>query len=316
MGEEDYARLRCDQGIRVDFANFPGQLIGLLDKCIACRVEDLPRQAPAAPWPPPHSRRCLRATASSTCDDMRPLSPPRQQCLCPPTTDPRFQAILQAGPAPAQGSLQVVENNEFKRLPHITLALRPACDAAVKQWLAFRLEELRGDAAQLSAELERTQAGFQGGGGSVRGGVGGGRQLVELQLEVAVFCCACCGPGGPRCSSQSGHAMCAPPQGERNSLQGSLAEVRAALTAAREQHERFALEHAADAKAREAALLETKSRELAEVREAAARCEGQIGTALWYLLPAACLLLASCSPEQPGIPGLEHAANPGRPADC
>jgi spindle assembly abnormal protein 6 len=43
VGEEDYAVLRQDQGIRVDFLNFPGQLIGLLDKCIACKDEDLPR---------------------------------------------------------------------------------------------------------------------------------------------------------------------------------------------------------------------------------------------------------------------------------
>jgi spindle assembly abnormal protein 6 len=51
-----------------------------------------------------------------------------------------------------------LENNDFKQLPHITLALRPGSDAAVKQWLAFRLGELRSDASQLSAELERTQA--------------------------------------------------------------------------------------------------------------------------------------------------------------
>ncbi len=43
VGEEEYALLRHDQDIRVDFANFPGKLIGLLDKCIACKDEDLPR---------------------------------------------------------------------------------------------------------------------------------------------------------------------------------------------------------------------------------------------------------------------------------
>lgn len=43
VGEEEYAALRAEQGIRVDFANFPGKLIGLLEQCIACREEDLPR---------------------------------------------------------------------------------------------------------------------------------------------------------------------------------------------------------------------------------------------------------------------------------
>jgi hypothetical protein len=43
VGEEEYALLRADQGIRVDFANFPGKLIGLLDRAVACKTEDLPR---------------------------------------------------------------------------------------------------------------------------------------------------------------------------------------------------------------------------------------------------------------------------------
>ncbi|EFN57105.1 hypothetical protein CHLNCDRAFT_143927 [Chlorella variabilis] len=176
VGEEEYALLRQDQGIRVDFPNFPGKLIGLLDKCIACKAEDLPR----------------------------------------------FQAVLSVGGggAAGQGSLRVVENNDFKQLPHITLALRPGSDAAVKQWLAFRLGELRGDAGQLSQELERTQAS--------RGS-------------------------------------------ERNSLQSSLAEVRRAAAEAREWHDRLSLEWQADGKARETAVLEAKSRELAELREAGQR---------------------------------------------
>lgn len=45
VGEAEYALLRQDQDIRVDFANFPGKLVGLLDKCLACRGEDLPRCA-------------------------------------------------------------------------------------------------------------------------------------------------------------------------------------------------------------------------------------------------------------------------------
>lgn len=76
VNEDDFAALKLDQGIlvrrggawrasaaaaaaltaalsvseaagraapQVDFANFPGKVIGLLEKCIACRGEDLPR---------------------------------------------------------------------------------------------------------------------------------------------------------------------------------------------------------------------------------------------------------------------------------
>lgn len=54
-------------------------------------------------------------------------------------------------------TFRVVENNDFKQLAHISLAFRSGSDAAVKQFLAFRLGELRSDCSQLSAELERTQ---------------------------------------------------------------------------------------------------------------------------------------------------------------
>ncbi|KAL4433886.1 hypothetical protein ABPG75_000327 [Micractinium tetrahymenae] len=194
VGEEEYALLRHDQDIRVDFANFPGKLIGLLDKCIACKDEDLPR-----------FQAVLHATA------------PPAPTYAAYGHGPAALAASPAASAPSvPSSFRVVENNDFKQLPHICLAFRPGSDAAVKQFLAFRLGELRSDASALSAELERTQ-------------------------------------------------------GERNSLQTSLGEARRAAAAAREQHERLVLEHEADAKAREAAVLEAKARELADLREAGLR---------------------------------------------
>ena len=66
----------------------------------------------------------------------------------------------------AAATFRVVENNDFKQLAHISLAFRAGSDTAVKQFLALRLGELRGDCAQLSAELERTQVGMGRGGGS------------------------------------------------------------------------------------------------------------------------------------------------------
>lgn len=48
--------------------------------------------------------------------------------------------------------------------------------------------------------------------------------------------------------------------------------MRRALAAARQEHERHLLEHDAELKAAAAAAAEAKAAELAEVREAAARC--------------------------------------------
>lgn len=83
----------------------------------------------------------------------------------------------------------------------------------------------------------------------------------------------------PGCgTAQQAACACPPPphplaQSERNSLQTSLGEARRAAAAAREQHERLLLEHEADARAREGAVLEANARELADLREAGLRCE-------------------------------------------
>ncbi len=83
---------------------------------------------------------------------------PTAPTYAPSGHGPAVLAATPASPAPsAASSFRVVENNDFKQLPHICLAFRPGSDAAVKHFLAFRLGELRSDASALSAELERTQ---------------------------------------------------------------------------------------------------------------------------------------------------------------
>ena len=37
----------------------------------------------------------------------------------------RFQAVLSSGRAPGESALQFLETNDFKQLPHLTLAFRP-----------------------------------------------------------------------------------------------------------------------------------------------------------------------------------------------
>eukprot|EP00983_Pelagomonas_calceolata_P119132 1160573-Pelagomonas_calceolata.AAC.2 len=48
-----------------------------------------------------------------------------------PTDAPRFQAVLTA--RGSESVFRIMETNDFKQLPHITLAFRPGNDAAVKQ---------------------------------------------------------------------------------------------------------------------------------------------------------------------------------------
>ena len=180
--EHGFAAIKADQGILVDFANFSGKLIGLLEKCIASSgsedwrqaADDSKQQGRAQP-----RRSQLKLSAGRLC---------------------RFQVMLDAGGA--SGTLRVVEHNDFNQLPHITLTLMQAdhpmraqarggararglaaacsarpllCNCArprvrrgsalgrtlgtsfLLQFLAFRMSELHTERSHLSVELGRAQ---------------------------------------------------------------------------------------------------------------------------------------------------------------
>ncbi|DBA71002.1 TPA: hypothetical protein ACH3X2_011436 [Trebouxia sp. C0005] len=123
VSEEEFQSLKIEQGILVDFGNFPGKVITLLQKCILAQTED----------------------------------------------PPRFQAVLSA--TGSDSVFKIVETNDFNQLPHITLAFRPGNDIAVKQFLAFRLSEVKLSNEHLTADLNMTM---------------GDRDSTQLKLEDIV----------------------------------------------------------------------------------------------------------------------------------
>eukprot|EP00891_Asterochloris_glomerata_P008911 jgi/Astpho2/8911/Aster-x0832 len=110
VSEEDFQSLKVEQGILVDFANFPGKVITLLERCITSKAQD----------------------------------------------PPRYQLVLAA--KGGDSIFKIVETNDFKQLPHITLAFKPGNDMAIKQFLAFRLSEVKSSCEGLSKELNQTEA--------------------------------------------------------------------------------------------------------------------------------------------------------------
>ncbi|GMH41103.1 hypothetical protein BSKO_09013 [Bryopsis sp. KO-2023] len=105
VSEEEFQGLKADQGILVDFSNFPNKIITLLAKCIESRGEE----------------------------------------------NPRFQAELVV--SGCESLFRIVETNDFNKLPHITLKFRSGSDTAIKQFLAFRLTEVRSNCKELTEEL-------------------------------------------------------------------------------------------------------------------------------------------------------------------
>ncbi|GIL47125.1 hypothetical protein Vafri_4030 [Volvox africanus] len=79
-----------------------------------------------------------------------------EKCMTAQAGDsPRFQAVMMVR---GNDSLfKIVEINDFKQLPHITLSFRPGNDSVVKQFLAFRLTEVKSSCQELSDSLEKAK---------------------------------------------------------------------------------------------------------------------------------------------------------------
>lgn len=113
VSEEEFQGLKVEQGILVDFANFPGKIISLLEKCIAAKTEDPPRYH--------HICGFLNCTGFLFTVHVVLIF----------GASHRFQAVLVS--RTGDSLFKIVETNDFKQLPHIALAFRPGNDTAVKQ---------------------------------------------------------------------------------------------------------------------------------------------------------------------------------------
>ncbi|KAL3138442.1 hypothetical protein ABBQ32_006233 [Trebouxia sp. C0010 RCD-2024] len=100
-----------------------------------------------------HNSRILRIHLSSD-EDLFFLHTLEKCILAQSDETPRFQAVLSA--RGSDSIFKIVETNDFNQLPHITLAFRPGNDVAVKQFLAFRLSEVKLNCEHLTADLNMT----------------------------------------------------------------------------------------------------------------------------------------------------------------
>jgi spindle assembly abnormal protein 6 len=128
VSEDDFAALKAEQGLLVDFADFPARLVQLLGLCGASAVasdEDA------------HGKfvLVLRSAGSQPAGALRPAT-----------------ATAPASPP----TLNLVETNSFKHLVHLTLRLVPSNDEELKSYLASCLRTLREQVADLSTRLQHS----------------------------------------------------------------------------------------------------------------------------------------------------------------
>lgn len=107
---------------------------------------------------------------------------------------PRFLAVLRVGSEGVMdSSLGVVETNKFKHLSHISLRFKPGDDGAIKQYLAGRLMDVRGERDKwrqshddTSAELRTLHADLEAAGAELaatRDAAGRTEKATQAKLD-------------------------------------------------------------------------------------------------------------------------------------
>jgi spindle assembly abnormal protein 6 len=133
LNEEEFAPLKHEQRLLIDFTAFPTKLVELLEHCHEAASQHDPRCVPAptthraAPGSPRFPARCSALSANAG-HRLR-----------------RFIATLVS--SAAGGVLSVVETNNFRQLYHISLQLRAGNDNEIKRYLAGRVKSFKVRAA-------------------------------------------------------------------------------------------------------------------------------------------------------------------------
>ena len=117
-GESDYLTIKNEQNLIMDYQQFPGMIIELLERSCSAKKENM-----------------------TSIED---------------APDNKFTCVLAIGYT-AEASLSVVETNQFKQLTHLSLKLRNGNDETLKQHLAKKLQSFKAECEALSQRLENAE---------------------------------------------------------------------------------------------------------------------------------------------------------------
>lgn len=134
VDEVEFATLKTEQAILVDFNTFPSHLVALLRSCLESKHETHPkcvvllcRRVNSVILA--HRTRSREAVITAACP------PPAPPCAC------RYMAslALRDSTAGSPSVFAILETNQFKQLTHLELSLRAGTDSSTKRYLASRL---------------------------------------------------------------------------------------------------------------------------------------------------------------------------------
>lgn len=175
VGETDFAQLRRDQALLVDFGSFADSFISLLGFCDLGQVKDEEEQRTNQP---PQTQN----------QNQNQLTPPRT----PYSTDlPRYMCRLEelssattsrggigAGGGGLQARFNIVESNQFRELTHLSLNLHKGTDSTIRSYLSSRLHQTMAENTALRCNLKQQIARADDGQAQIR-------EMAQQMQQVA-----------------------------------------------------------------------------------------------------------------------------------
>ena len=163
VGETDFAQLRRDQALLVDFGSFADSFISLLGYCDLGQEKDEEEQRTNQP---PQTQN----------QNQNQPTPPRTPYLAElPRYMCRLEEFSSSGPnrgtaaaggvggggggarggPPLQARFSIVESNQFRELTHLSLNLHKGTDATIRSYLSSRLHQTMAENTALRCNLKQ-----------------------------------------------------------------------------------------------------------------------------------------------------------------
>ena len=160
VGETDFAQLRRDQALLVDFGSFADSFISLLGYCDLGQQqegEEEEEQSGLCDGGSVEQQRTSQPSHTQNQNQNRP-TPPRT----PYSTElPRYTCRLEelssaaTGRGPLQARFSIVESNQFRELTHLSLNLYKGTDATIRSYLSSRLHQTMVENTALRCNLKQ-----------------------------------------------------------------------------------------------------------------------------------------------------------------
>lgn len=169
VGESDFAQLRQDQALLVDFTNFSKSFIKLLMSCDLgdsemspsqvgeCKQNESPLRNPLSGFSPMQSSNPCGALLGGTLDS----ADSNFICRIEDYTQSRNNTSWTSSSKKNEdlAIFSIVESNQFRELVHLSLSIKPGTDASVRSYLSTRMSEVIGQNTVLNYQLANQKEG-------------------------------------------------------------------------------------------------------------------------------------------------------------